>query len=42
VVEALAGAISNHGRLVGLPTPNIDMVSALVKQRAVEAGCLPG
>ena len=42
MVEALAGVISELGRLVGVPTPAIDMVYALVKQRAVEARCLPG
>ena len=41
VVEALVGVISELGRLVGVPTPSIDMVYALVKQRAVEAGCVP-
>ena len=41
MAEALLGVISELGHLVGVPTPSIDMVYALVKQRAVEAGCLP-
>ena len=40
--RTLVGVISGLGRLVGVPTPSIDMVYALVKQRAVEAGCLVG
>ena len=42
MVEALIGGFSKLGRSVGVPTPAIDMVYALVKQRAIEAGCLPG
>ena len=42
MVEDQAGVISGLGRLVGVPTPSIDMIYALVKQRAVEAGCMPG
>ena len=42
MAKVLVGAISELSRLVGVPTPSIDMVYALVKQRAVEAGCLPG
>lgn len=42
MVEALVGAIGELGHLAGVPTPSIDMVYALVKRRAVEAGCLPG
>jgi len=30
------------GRLVGIPTPTIDVVLALVKQRAQVAGCYSG
>ena len=41
-IEAVVGAVCELGRLVGVATPTIDMVYALVKQRAVEAGCLPG
>ena len=39
MVEALVGVISEFGHLVGVPTPAIDMVYALVKRRTVEAGC---
>ncbi|MDE0202092.1 MAG: hypothetical protein OXK73_06640 [Rhodospirillaceae bacterium] len=42
MVEALVGVIGELGRPVGVPTPAIDIVYALVKQRAVEAGCMPG
>ena len=41
-IEALVGAVCELGRLTGVATPTIDMVYALVKQRAVETGCLPG
>ena len=41
-IEALVGAVCELGRLVGVATPAIDMVYALVKRRAIEAGCLPG
>ena len=41
-IEAVVGAVCELGRLTGVATPTIDMVYALVKQRAVEAGCLPG
>ena len=34
--------ISELGRLVGVPTPAIDMVYALMKQRTVEAGVYAG
>ena len=40
--EALVGAVAELGRLVGIATPTIDSVYALVRQRAVEAGCYPG
>ena len=42
MVEDQAGLISEFGHLVGVPTPSIDMVYALVKQHAIEAECLPG
>ncbi len=42
MVEDVVGVISELGRLVDVPTPAIDTVYALVKQRTVEAGCLPG
>ena len=41
-IEAVVGAVCELGRLVGVATPTIDMVYALVKRRAVEAGCWPG
>ncbi|MBL29082.1 MAG: 2-dehydropantoate 2-reductase [Rhodospirillaceae bacterium] len=41
-IDALTGAVAEVGRLVGVPTPTIDMVYALVRQRAVTAGCYPG
>ena len=41
-IEALVGAVCELGRLVEVPTPAIDMVYALVKQRAAEAGCYAG
>ena len=41
-IEALVGAVAELGRLVGIPTPTIDAVYALVRRRAIEAGCYPG
>ena len=38
-IDALVGAVQDMGRMVGIPTPSIDVVLALVKQRAREAGC---
>ena len=40
-IEALVGAVAEMGRLVEVPTPTIDLVYALVVQRAREAGCYP-
>jgi 2-dehydropantoate 2-reductase len=40
-IEALVGVVSELGRLVGVPTPTIDTVYALVVRRAKEAGCYP-
>ena len=40
-IAALVGAVAELGRLVGVPTPAIDTVHALVKQRAEVAGCYP-
>jgi len=37
-IEALVGAVQEMGRLVELPTPTIDTVLALVRQRASVAG----
>jgi 2-dehydropantoate 2-reductase len=41
-IDALVGAVTELGRLVGVPTPTIDLVYALVVRRAREAGCYPG
>ena len=38
-IDALVGAVAELGRLVGKPTPTIDTVLALVRQRAALAGC---
>ena len=40
-LRALVGVVTELGRLVGLPTPTIDLIYALVVQRAREAGCYP-
>lgn len=37
-IDALVGAVSELGRLTGIATPTIDVVLALVRQRAVTAG----
>jgi 2-dehydropantoate 2-reductase len=38
----LVGAVAEIGRMIGVPTPTIDMVYALARQRAITAGCWPG
>jgi len=38
-IDALVASVVEVGRLVGVGTPTIDLVLALVKQRALEAGC---
>ena len=38
-IDALVAAVQELGRIVGLPTPTIDMVLALVRLRARSAGC---
>ena len=40
-IDALVGAVQEMGRLVGVSTPTIDVVLALVRQRARAAGCYP-
>ncbi|MFQ5690335.1 MAG: 2-dehydropantoate 2-reductase [Gemmatimonadota bacterium] len=40
-IDALAGAVQEMGRLVEVPTPTLDVVLALVRQRARLAGCYP-
>ncbi len=41
-IDALVTAIQELGGIVGVPTPTIDMVLALVRLRARTAGCYPG
>ncbi len=41
-IDALVTAIHELGGIVGVPTPTIDMVLALVRLRARTAGCYPG
>ena len=38
-IDALVSVVQELGQLTGVPTPTIDAVSALVKQRARLAGC---
>ena len=38
-IDALVGAVAELGRLTEVPTPNIDTVLALVRQRGRIAGC---
>jgi 2-dehydropantoate 2-reductase len=40
-VDAICGAVAEIGRMAGVITPVIDMVYALVRLRAIEAGCYP-
>jgi 2-dehydropantoate 2-reductase len=37
-IDALVGSVQELGRLTGVPTPAIDTVLALVRQRARVAG----
>lgn len=41
-IDALIGSVAEMGRLVGVETPMIDAVLALVRQRATIAGCYSG
>ena len=41
-IDALVGSVVELGKLVGVPTPTIDLVHTLVVRRAREAGCYPG
>jgi 2-dehydropantoate 2-reductase len=41
-IDALVAAVQELGILTGTPTPAIDLVLALVRQRARLAGCYPG
>ena len=38
-IDALVAAVAELGRVTGKPTPTIDTVLALVRQRAALAGC---
>ena len=40
-IDALVGAVAELGRQVGVATPTIDTIYALVRRRAIEAGCYP-
>ena len=41
-IDALVTSVQELGRLVGVPTPAIDIVLALVRQRAQVEGLYPG
>lgn len=41
-IDALVTAVQEMGRMVGVETPYIDAILALVRQRAREADCYPG
>lgn len=38
-IDPIVGAVVEVGRLLDVPTPAIDIVLALVRRRAIEAGC---
>ena len=38
-IDPIVGAVVEIGRLLNVPTPTIDIVLALVRRRAIEAGC---
>jgi 2-dehydropantoate 2-reductase len=40
-IDPIIGAVCEIGRLAKVPTPTLDMVYALVRMRAEEAGCYP-
>ncbi len=40
-IDALVGAVTELGRLTGVATPLLDAIYALVRRRAIEAGCYP-
>jgi 2-dehydropantoate 2-reductase len=40
-IDAIIGAVCEIGRLAKVPTPTLDMVYALVRMRAEQAGCYP-
>ena len=37
-IEPMVGAVQELGRLTGVPTPTVDVVLALIRQRAITAG----
>lgn len=41
-IDALVGAVQELARLAGIPTPTLDAVLALIKQRARLSGCYQG
>jgi 2-dehydropantoate 2-reductase len=41
-LDAVVGAVAELGRLVGQPTPMIDLMFALTKHKAIRAGLYPG
>ena len=41
-IDALVGTVQELARLADVPTPTLDAVLALVKQRARLAGCYGG
>ena len=41
-IDALVGVVRELGEMVGVPTPTIDTIHALVVQRAREDNCYPG
>ena len=41
-IDALVTAVAELGRMVGVPTPTIDLILALVRARARTAGCYDG
>ncbi len=40
-IDAITGAVAELGRMAGVATPVVDMIYALVRLRAAEAGCYP-
>ncbi|MSP82094.1 MAG: 2-dehydropantoate 2-reductase [Alphaproteobacteria bacterium] len=40
-IDALVAAVAELGRLTDVPTPLLDGIYALVRRRAIEAGCYP-
>jgi 2-dehydropantoate 2-reductase len=41
-IDALLGAVVELGQLIGRPMPTCELVLALVRERARQAGCYPG